>query len=201
MSSLTTRDKRALLLLALVAVPTLVWYFGFSDDVVPDAPVASSVALPAQVLEKRLQNLRQQAALNPAKQEVREALQAALEDREKRLMRADTAQQVQAELLAKVRGVLEAQDPPMTARQSDLGEIRRLDDHYGEVAISVGFGCTIEQLVNVLADLAALEEMVATRQLNVIAADRAKKTLNVRLTMTALMPATLAPETSGGLLP
>jgi multidrug efflux pump subunit AcrA (membrane-fusion protein) len=201
MSSLTTRDKRALLLLALVAVPTLVWYFGFSDDVVPAAPVASSAALPAQVLEKRLQNLRQQAALNPAKQEVREALQAALEDREKRLMRADTAQQVQAELLAKVRGVLEAQDPPMSARQSDLGEIRRLDDHYGEVAISVGFGCTIEQLVNVLADLAALEEMVATRQLNVIAADRAKKTLNVRLTMTALMPATLAPETSGGLLP
>jgi hypothetical protein len=201
MNGMSQRDKRALLLLLLVGVPTLIWYFGFSEDVAAPSPSASAAVLPTQTLEKRLQSLRQQAALNPAKQEVREALQVALEEREQKLMKAETAQQVQADLLAKVRGVLQAQEPPMNARQSDLGEIRRLNDHYGEVAISVGFGCTIEQLVNVLADLAALEEMVATRQLNIINADRAKKTLNVRLTMTALMPAALAPETTGGLLP
>lgn len=199
-SAMSQRDRRALLMLLLVVVPTLIWYFGFSDEPA-SVPAASASVLPVPLMEKRLQTLRQQAALNPAKQEVREALRTAIEEREKMLMRADTAQQVQASLLAKVRGVLEEQDPPLSARQTELGDISRVGDEYGEVAITVGFPCTIEQLVNVLADLAAIEDMVATRQLNVLTADRTKKTLNVRLTVTGLMPLELAPEKTGGLIP
>lgn len=200
MSSLSSRDRRALLLLALVGLPLLAWYF-LTGQEEPTAPVNAAATLPLPVLEKRLVTLRQQAALNPAKQEVREALQKELDEREKLLLTADTAQQVQADLLARVRGVLELQDPPMRAAQSELGPISRVGDDYGEVAVSVGFGCTIEQLVNVMADVAALEPLVATRQLNVLSADRAKKTINVRLTVTALMPVSLAPQPTGGLLP
>ncbi len=200
MSGLTTRDRRALLLLVLVLVPTLAWYF-LSEE--PGAAPATSVVstLPLPLMEKRLVSLRQQAAMNPAKEDVRAALQSALEEREQLLLTADTAQQVQAQLLTKVRDILEAQDPPLRATQSELGRISRLGDEYGEVAVTVGFGCTIEQMVNVLADLAASEQMIATRQLNVAATDRAKKRLNVRLTVTALMPVSLAPEPTGGLRP
>lgn len=199
MNSLSARDRRALLLLLLVGGPVLAWYF-LAGQTEATAP-ATSVAPPLAVLEKRLVTLRRQAALNPAKQEVREKLQAVLEEREQLLLKADTAQQVQADLLAKIRGVLEAQDPPMRAAQSELGPISRIADDYGEVAVTVGFGCTIEQLVNVLADVAALEPLIATHQLNVLSADRAKKTINVRLTVTGLMPVSLAPQPSGGLLP
>lgn len=200
MNSLSTRDKRALLLLALVIVPTLIWYFGFSD-----AGSVSSVDVPStgpsvSVMERRLQNLRQQAALNPAKEEVRTILETAVAEREQKLLRGETAQQVQADLLSKVREVLEKQEPSLRARQSELGAIERIGEDYGEVAITVGFGCTVEQLVNVLADLAALDQMVATKQISILAADRAKKTLNVRLTVAAMMPGSLAPAPTGGIL-
>lgn len=200
MSGISSRDRRALLLLLLLAVPTLIWYFAAGD---PDSASTGSAAavLPLPVMEKRLVSLRQQAAMNPAKEEVRQALQGALEERERLLLTADTAQQVQAQLLTKVRGILEAQDPPLRATQSDLSQISRLGDEYGEVAVTVGFNCTIEQLVNVLADVAASEQLIATRQLNVVAADRVKKTLNIRLTITGLMPVSLAPEPTGGLRP
>lgn len=200
MSQLNSRDRRALLLLALVGIPTLIWYFVSGDDgpSAPSTAQASVLSIPA--MERRLQSLRQQAALNPAKQEAREVLEAAIAEREQLLLRAETPQQVQAELLAKVRGVLEKQEPALRARQSELGSIERLGEDYGEVAITVGFGCTVEQLVNVLADLAAIEQLVATRQINILAADRAKKTLNVRLTVTAMMPGSLAPAPTGGSL-
>lgn len=197
-SSMNSRDQRALLLLVLVLAPTLIWYFFLSEEGVAPAASAAS-ALPVPVMEKRLQTLRQQAALNPAKQEVREILSVAVADREKLLLRADTPQQVQAELLAKVRTVLQSQNPPLQASQSDLGPITRVDDNYGEVSVTVGFRCPVEQLVNVLADLAAIEEMVATKQISVLAADRAKKILSVRLTVSALMPGSLAPQQTGGL--
>jgi hypothetical protein len=200
MNSLSTRDKRALLLLVVVILPTLVWYFGFSDaeSAAPADVQAAGLSIP--VMERRLQNLRQQAALNPAKEEVRTTLEAAVAEREQGLLRGETAQQVQAALLSKVREVLEKQEPPLRARQSDLGAIERISEDYGEVTITVGFGCTVEQLVNVLADIAAIDQMVATKQISILAADRAKKTLNVRLTVSAMMPGSLAPAPTGGIL-
>ncbi len=199
-TGLSRRDRRALAMLLLALVATAAWYF-LTDD--PGATPAPEVALslPVPVMEKRLVTLRQQAALNPAKEGVRKQLRQAVEEREQKLLKADTAQQVQAQLLAKVRGVLEAQDPPLRATQSELGPITRLGEEYGEVAVTVGFNCAVEQMVNLLADLGALEELIATRQINVAAADRAKKTLNVRLTVTGLMPVELAPEPTGGLRP
>ncbi|MCU0227207.1 MAG: GspMb/PilO family protein [Bryobacterales bacterium] len=197
---LSSRDRRALALLLLVLLATTAWYFLAEDAALAPAP-ETALALPLPVMEKRLVTLRQQAALNPSKEGVREVLLQAVEEREQKLLRADTAQQVQAQLLAKVRGVMEAQDPPLRATQSELGAISRLGDEYGEVAVTVGFNCAIEQMVNLLADLSALEELIATRQINVAMADRAKKTLNVRLTVTGLMPVELAPEANGGFRP
>lgn len=196
--TISPRDRRALLLLGVGIAAVLGWRLWNARNAAQ--AVTPTVTLPVPVLEKRLVSLRQRAALNPAKAEVREQLAQAVEEREKALLRADTPQQAQAALLAKVRAVLERQDPPIEARQVDMAPIVQAGEDYGEVAVTVAFSATIEQLVNVLADIRAMEDEVATRNLAISIANRQKKVLNIRVTVSALTPRDLVPEQTGGLI-
>lgn len=196
--TLSPRDRRALLVLGLGIAAVLGWRVWNERNTARAAVPA--VTLPVPVLEKRLASLRQRAALNPAKAEVREQLAKEVEEREKALLRADTPQQAQAALLAKVRAVLERQDPPIEARQVDMAPIAAAGEDYGEVTVTVAFNAAIEQLVNVLADIRAMEEAAATRNLAVSVANRQKKILNIRVTVSALTPRDLVPEPTGGMI-
>jgi hypothetical protein len=196
--TMTPRDRRALLLLGVCVAAVLGWRLWTQQSVAENS--APAVKLPVATLEKRLATLRARAALNPAKQEVREALSKAIEEREKTLLRADTPQQAQAALLAKLRGVLDRQDPPLQAGQIEMPPIGSAGEDYGEVAVTVSFPCAIEQLVNVLADIRAMDDAVATRNIAVSTLNRQKKILTVRLTLSALTPRELIPEPTGGLI-
>ncbi|MCC6262342.1 MAG: hypothetical protein IT169_02105 [Bryobacterales bacterium] len=196
--TISARDRRALLLLGVGIAALLGWRVWNARSAA--TATASTIHLPIPVLEKRLAGLRERAALNPAKKEVREQLAKVVEEREKALLRADTPQQAQAALLAKVRAVLERQAPPLQAGQIDMTPIGSAGEDYGEVAVTVAFPCAIEQLVNVLADIRAMEDAVATSRVAITLANRQKKILNVRLTISALTPRELVPEPTGGMI-
>jgi hypothetical protein len=196
--TISARDRRALLLLGLGVAAVLGWRLWTAQSTATAG--ASTVNLPIPVLEKRIANLRERAALNPAKKEVQEQLAKVVEERETALLRADTPQQAQAALLAKVRAVLERQDPPLQAGQIDMAPIGSAGEDYGEVAVTVAFTCAVEQLVNVIADIRAMEEAVATRNIAITLGNRQKKILNVRLTVSALTPRELVPEPTGGMI-
>lgn len=196
--TISTRDRRALLFLGVGIAALLGWRLWNAQSTATAS--APAINLPIPVLEKRLASLRERAALNPAKKEVREQLAKVVEEREKSLLRADTPQQAQASLLAKVRAVLERQAPPLQAGQVDMAPIGNAGEDYGEVAVTVAFPCAIEQLVNVLADIRAMEDAVATRHIAISLANRQKKILNVRVTVSALTPRELVPEPTGGII-
>ena len=79
----------------------------------------------------------------------------------------------------------------------ELGAIAPFGDDYGAVNVSIQVECRIEQLLNFLAALAARPELIATRDLRVIAADPKQKTLNVRITVAGIVPKSLAPQKKG----
>ncbi len=196
--TISARDRRALLLLGVGIAVVLGWRLWNERGASVASAPAVNLSIP--VLEKRLVSLRERAALNPAKKEVREQLAKVVEEREKALLRAETPQQAQAALLAKVRAVLERQAPPLQAGQVDMAPIGSAGEDYGEVAVTVAFPCAIEQLVNVLADIRAMEDAVATRSIAVSIANRQKKILNVRVSVSALTPRELVPEPTGGMI-
>ena len=121
---------------------------------------------------------------------------ADLETREKGLIRADTAQQAQAQVITILRGLGAAEG--LEIRATELGAIAPFGDDYGAVNVSIQAECRIEQLLNFLAALAARPELIATRDLRVIAGDPKQKTLNVRITVAGIVPKSLAPSQKKG---
>jgi hypothetical protein len=98
---LTDRDKRALVILGVVATIVLIWYF-LPDNGKPVVAVSTD-SIPAT--EKRLQRLKQQAATVPGKEQVLAAVSTELAGREKGLIQADSAAQAQAQLLQIIRRI------------------------------------------------------------------------------------------------
>lgn len=188
------RNRRALILLGVVAVPTLAWYFLSSEDA--PATVAPSVdSIPAA--EKRLLRLKQMAAAVPGKEQAFAAVKAELDAREKGLIQADTAAQAQAQLLQIVRKLARAQATPIELRNTEIGQVRAFGDSYGEVAVSVNFEAGIEQLINFLADLTAQKELIGTTDLRIGTAHPKLKTMPVRLTISGLVRKELIPDKKG----
>lgn len=191
---LPARDRRALALLgAALLVAGLVYRFGSTDSssaVV--APAGNSVTL----AEARLARLREIAATVPAKEQILKQVSADLAVREKGLLDAATAAQAQAKLLQLVRGLGAAETPPVEIRSTELNAIRPLGDAYGEASVSVQIDCRIDQLVNLLAALQAQPELVATREMRVLSSNAKEKTVNVRLTISGVVPRRLVPEKS-----
>lgn len=193
--TLQPRDKRALMLLLAATILSAIIYFwpqGGGAPVV--APAVNSIPL----AEQRLARLRQTVATIPGKEQLLAGVVAQLKEREKGLIEAETAAQAQAQLLQIVRRLLRAQSPPLELGQVDMGAVQLLRDDYAEALVSVSLNCRIEQVVNLLADISAQPEAIATHELQVRAGDARQKTVNVRLTVSGVLPRRLAPQRPEG---
>ena len=191
------RNRRALILLAVVAVPILLWYF-LSDDDTPNVVTASIDTIPAA--EKRLARLRQLAASVPGKQVIFNQVAAELATREKGLVQAGTAAQAQAQLLQIVMKIARSQPNPIAIRNTEMGQVKAFDDFYGEVAVAVNFESGIEQLINFLADLTTQKELIGTTDLRIGSANPKQKTMPVRITVSGLVRRDLIPDRRAGAL-
>ena len=196
MRTLEPRERKAVTaLVAALGLTAAVLLYEFW----PASPVAVA-NIPAQSvpqMEQRLARVREIAAAVPGKQEILKKVAADLETREKGLIRADTAQQAQAQVITILRGLGASEAPPIDIRATELGAIAPFGDDYGAVNVSIQVECRIEQLLNFLAALAARPELIATRDLRVLTGDPKQKTLNVRITVAGIVPKNLAPQKKG----
>jgi hypothetical protein len=190
--NLTTRDRRALVLLGSGLLTVVVLRFGvYRDSQTTVVEAKNSIPL----AEKRLARLRQTQTLVPAKQAAVKTVSAAVALREKGILRAPTAQQVQAHLLETIRRVGKTEG--IEVRGGEFPEVRPLGEEYGEAAVSVNFECRIEQLVNFLAALTREPELLATNEVRVSSANPKDKTVGVRLTLAGVVPRNLVPVKKG----
>jgi hypothetical protein len=153
-------------------------------------PTADTIAL----AEKRLAKLRETAATVPAREEILKKAAAELATREKGLLTADTAPQAQAQLIGIIRELGRAESPMVEIRNTEGFGIRPLGDAYGEATVTVQIDCRIDQLVNILAGLAARKELVSTSDMRINATNAKEKTINVHLTVAGVVPRKLVPE-------
>jgi hypothetical protein len=153
-------------------------------------PTADTIAL----AERRLAKLRETAATVPAREEIQKKAAAELATREKGLLTADTAPQAQAQLIQIISELGRAESPMVSIRNTEGFGIRPFGDAYGEATVSVQIECRIDQLVNILAGLAARKELVSTSDLRVNATNAKEKTINVHLTVAGVVPRKLVPE-------
>jgi len=190
--TLTERDKRALVLLAVALVAYFIFWLATREDT---QVVVASPQPPVAVLEQRLERARRAAAQLPALERQRTQAQQALQQQERVLIQAQTAQQAQARLLEIVRAVASRQSPPLEIKAVELDSIPqpRQGSPYGQVLVSLTVDCTIDQLVNFLAELANQPQAVATDLIRITGADRETKQLRVRLRLAGLVPAGLFP--------
>lgn len=193
--TLQQRDKRALILLGAAGLVAAVVHFwpagnGGARIIAPPDEVAAA--------EKRLERMRQIAATVPGKEEAYKKLNADLAAREKGLIQADTPAQAQAQLLQILRRVGKAQPQPVDVRGNEMGPVKAFGDAYAEVSVAVTVDCRIDQLVNLLADITAQPELIATTDIRIGAAQGREKILPVRLTVSGIAPKKLAPQKKGG---
>jgi hypothetical protein len=193
--TLGDRDKRALK--ALGAAIVLAGIYALVSGVF-SSPEAEPAAAPASAVftipeaERRLATMRRSVARAPGKAEILRQAQAELAQREKGLIQAETANQAQAQLLEIVNQIARAEG--VEIRSKELMAPRGYADHYAEIVVNVTFECRIEQLVNMMAALSARPELIATNELKMSAANARQKTVNVRLSVSGLVPRKLLPE-------
>lgn len=187
-------DRRTTLLLVIGVAAVLVLRFGVYGDSASEPTVAASDSIP--VAEKRLAKLRQVASTVPGKAEVLKKVTDELAEREKGILKADTAAQAQAQLLEVIRRIGTANG--IDARGAEELRVRPLANEYGEVLVAVTFNCNIEQLVNFLAALANEPQILATNEIHVAQGDAKQKTIQVRLSVSGVVPKKLVPEKKSG---
>ncbi len=194
--TLTDRDRRALVALGVAVVLSLAVYFWPQSEEIPGVvgPEASIGAA-----EKRLEQVRKLAAQLPVREQRLKAMKQELARWEAGLIRAETGQQAQAEVVQILREIASQQTPPLEFASVDIGRIRPLgkEKRYGEALVSITFECAIEQLVNLLADLTARPEAVVTDEIRISATRRKDKSLRVQLRVAGLVPGSLVPEQKG----
>jgi len=183
----SSRDKRALALLAVAVVVMLIWRYAGSGPEVKIAAPAESVPQ----AERRLTKLRQLAATVQGKEDLLKKVSAELAAREKGIITADTAQQAQAQIQQILRKVGSGQG--IEVRGAEFGTVKAMGD-YGEAPVSVSFDCGIEQFVNFLAALTAQPEMLGSSEIRVASANPKDKHISVRLTVSGVVLKKLVPE-------
>jgi hypothetical protein len=193
--TLQQRDKRALMGLGVVAGMILVWYATSPDDSPAPQVVAATNNIP--LAERRLARLRQVSAAVPGRQQILDQVQGELLIREAGLISAETAAQAQAKLAEILQRIGRAQSPPLDFRGVENGPVRALGDHYGEVLLSLSFEGGIEQVINLLADITAQKELIATSEIRFGQAHPKQKTVPVRLTVSGVVRRELVPQRKG----
>jgi Type II secretion system (T2SS), protein M subtype b len=193
--TLQPRDRRALALLAVAAVLSAIVYFW------PSGSGTTAVVAPTnsvELAEKRLARVRLEAATVPGKEKILQSVTAQLAQREKGLIRAQTAAQAQAQLLEILRRLCGAESPPIEIRSTELGAIQPLGDAYGSAAVAVQIDCGIDQLVNLLSAIGAEPDLISTSEVRITSANDPKhKTVGVRLAVIGVVPRALIPKKKG----
>jgi hypothetical protein len=189
-SPLTTRDRRALMLLGGALVIVGVYYFGFPDA----SPTSTTVSANPELLQQRVARLRQLAATVPARDASMKEAGALLADREKGILQGDTAPQAQASLLEIARRVGKLSQ--LDIRGGEFGAPRAFGD-YGLVYATINFDCHVEQLVNFLADLGKQPELIAPFEQHINSGNVKDKTVSVRMVLAGIVAKKLIPEKKG----
>jgi hypothetical protein len=193
--TITPRDRR---FLAWGGVSFLLWavmYFWPSGGSTP-AVVSSTDSV--ESAEKRLARVRDLAATVPQKEAALKAVQAELAKREAGVIQAPTAAQAKAQLLQILERLCAAETPPIRIISNQLGGISALGSDYGTIDVAVEIQCSIEQLVNLLAAIAAQPELISTNDLRVTSPNNPKeKIMGVHLAVSGVVPRKLVPEKKG----
>jgi hypothetical protein len=193
--NLSERDRRALIVMAVVVVIGLILRFAFSDS-----PATSSASLsdPSKdgiaLAQQRLNRLRQIAATGPAREAVLKQISNDLANRERGMIQAPTAAEAQATLLEIARRI--GKDEQIDVRGGELGAPKAFGD-YGLVSATVTFECHIEQLVNFLADLSHVPELIVPSEERITSGNAKDKTMGVRIVLAGVIPKKLVPEKKG----
>lgn len=185
------RWKVAILVVGPVLILLRLGVFQSNDTAV----VAPSESIP--VAEQRLDRLRKLAATVPGKEAVLKQATAELNAREAGVLKADTAAQIQAQLLDAIRQAATANG--IDARGAEELRVQALANDYGEVSVVETFTCGIEQLVNLLADLANRPQIMATNEITITGGNDKKKNVQVRLSLSGVVSKNLVPQQKKGL--
>ncbi len=145
--------------------------------------------------EQRLERLRKLAATVPGKEAVLKQANAELETREAGVLKAETAAQAQAQLLDAIRQAAAANG--IDARGAEEMRVQPLGNDYGEVSVAQSFTCGIEQLVNMLADVANRPQILATSEISISGGNDKKKNVQVRLSLSGVVSKKLVPQKKG----
>jgi len=186
-------DRRTAGILVGGVLAVLILRFGVYRDA-PPAVVAPEESIP--VAQHRLERVRQLAATVSGKQAVLQQAQDELRKRETGILQADTAAQAGAQLLDVIRKAAIANG--IDARGAEeVNRVKPLANDYGEVSVTVTFACGIEQLVNFLAALTNEPEILATNEINISGGNDKNKSVQVRLSLSGVVPKKLVPEKKG----
>jgi len=186
--------RRMLAWTVVSGILSLIWTYWPSSSGT-SAVVASTDSV--GMAEKHLAKLREAAATVPQKQEILKQVSGDLAVREKGILIFDTAQQAQAQIIQVLRKLGHDENPPVEIRSQEMGEVRALNDVYGEVLVGVQVECGVDQLVNMIAGLAARPELIASNDLRVTSANPKTKTIGVHLTVSGVVPRKLVPGKKG----
>ena len=187
-----TFDRRlALVLVGGLALVLAIRYGFYRDTAAPVVEPTGSIPL----AETRLQWLRQAVSKIPGKETVLKQVKADLAAREKGIVAAGTAAQAKAQLIDTIRRIATAEG--IDARGAEELREKAITSDYGEVSVAVTFTCRIEQLVNFLSALANDPQMLATNELHIGQGNAKDKTVQVRLSVSGVVPRKLVPEKKG----
>lgn len=180
--------KTALRLGAGVAAILLLKFVVFSDR--QPAVIGATEDIPAA--EARLKRMREIAATVSARENQFKQATAELNEREKGILKADTAAQAQAILQERLHRVGLANG--IDIRGLEDQKVKPLGNDYGQASVSVRFACNIDQLVNFMAALGNEPELFSTDEINITGTADAKKAIQVRLTLAGVVSKKVAQE-------
>ena len=185
-----TLDRRMVLILVGAIALFAILRFGVYGGTSAESAVAPTESIP--MAEKRLARLRQLVATVPGKQQLVARAKAELDDREQGVLKADTEAEAQAQLLEITHSTAKSNGLDARGMQEFGG--KAIGDDYGEIWTTVAFTCGIEQLVNLLAALGNQPQILATNEISVVGGNDKKKNIQVRLTVSAIVPRKLIPK-------
>jgi Tfp pilus assembly protein PilO len=190
-----TLDKRQVYLMAGSLVVALVLRFVVLSDKAPEV-VTASESIPQA--EQRLDQLRRIDATVNGKEAVKKEAEAELAVREKKgLIQADTEAQARAQLLELTTNIARGNGIETHGMEEFRDKVVSAD--YGEISVTVSFTCGIEQFVNFLAALSNQPQILATNEIRVAGGHDKKKNVQVRLSVSGLVPKKLLPAEKKGL--
>jgi len=178
--------------LGIMLASVLVRYGALGGD--QSSVVASHDSIP--VAKQRLEMQRRKAATVPAKEAILKRVTAELQQREKGIVVADTAEQARAHLMDVLRKTALSNGFDSSGA-TQLVEPKLLGKDYGQVSLGQNFTCGIDQLVNFLASIANEPEILATDTIVVAPVRNKNKDITVRLTFSGVIPKKLVPEKKG----